>query len=90
VRAQLISYDLRKPGRDYAKLFAAIQSIGAAWWHCLESAWIVKTSLTSAQVRDQLRSHVDANDKVLVTALGGDWESLGLDENCNAWLHENL
>ena len=87
---QMISYDLRKPGRDYSELFAAIKAVGATWWHCLESVWIVKTSLTSAQVRDRLKPHVDANDKVLVASLSGDWGTLGLDKNCNDWLHENL
>ena len=88
--AQLISYDLRRPGQNYPDLFAAIKSIDATCWHCLESVWIVKTGLTSAQVRDRLRSHVDANDKVLVASLGGDWGTHGLDKSCNDWLRENL
>ena len=87
--AQLISYDLRKPGRGYAELFAVIKSFGA-WWHCLESVWIVKTNLTSAQIRDRLNPHVDANDKVFVASLRGGWGTFGLDNNCNNWLRENL
>lgn len=88
--AQLISYDLTRPGRDYPELFAAIKAVGSTWWHCLESVWIVKTSLTSVQIRDRLQTHVDANDKVLVADLSGNWGTLGLDKNCNEWLRENL
>jgi hypothetical protein len=52
--------------------------------------WIVKTNLTSAQVRDRLQPHVDANDKVSVSGLNGRWATFGLDKKCNDWLQENL
>jgi hypothetical protein len=87
---QMVSYDLRRPGRYYPELFATIESISPARWHSLESTWLVKTSLTSAQVLDRLKQHVDRNHKVLVTALGGDWATLGFDQQCNDWLRANL
>jgi len=86
---QLISYDLRRPGQQYPELFAAIKSIGS-WCHPLESTWIVRTTLSSADVRTRLRNHVDANDGVLVTALAGNWASLGLDKQSNDWLRQNV
>ena len=86
---QLITYDLRKPGQDYARLFAAIEALGA-WWHCLESVWLVRTSLTSAQVRDTLRPYLDANDSLLVAGLNGNWATLGLGGDCTDWLHANV
>jgi len=86
---KLISYDLRRPGQDYPELFAAIKSIGT-WCHPLESTWIVRTTLSSADVRTRLSNHVDANDKVLVTALAGDWASSGLDKQSNDWLRQNV
>ena len=86
---QIISYDLRKPGRNYDGLFDVIKSLGD-WWHCLESVWIVHTSLTSGQIRDRVASSLDANDKLLVAKLQGDWASRGLDQKCNNWLTGNL
>jgi hypothetical protein len=86
---QLISYDLRRPGRDYAGLFDAIKELGL-WWHCLESVWLVKTSLTSGEIRDMLRPHLHANDALLVAALSGSWATLGLSGDCNDWLRDNL
>jgi hypothetical protein len=62
----------------------------AARWHCLESVWIVKTPLTTAQVRDRLTPHIDANDGVVVVALSGAWATYGLDRGCNDWLRGNL
>ncbi len=86
---QMISYDLRRPGQDYAGLFDAIKALGPSW-HCLESVWLVSTSLTSARVRDALRSHLDANDSLLVAGLAGNWATLGLAGNCTDWLREFL
>jgi hypothetical protein len=37
----LIGYDLDKPGQDYSNLVAEIKRLGA-WWHNLDSTWLVK------------------------------------------------
>jgi hypothetical protein len=81
---------LQKPGQNYPGLFDAIKSIGTSWWHCLESVWLVKTSLANTQVRDTLQPYVDANDKILVVALAGNWATFGLTQECNKWLRENI
>lgn len=75
----LITYDLRAPGRDYTKLYAAIKAQGTTWIHPLESTWIINTSKTTEQVRDALTSHMDDNDKVFVSVLknGASWKNLG-------------
>jgi hypothetical protein len=86
---QIISYDLRKPGQDYTGLFDGIKALGS-WWHCLESVWLVNTPLAGAQVRDALRGHLDANDSLMVAALGGNWATLGLSGNCTDWLRAHL
>lgn len=87
--AQLISYDLGKPAREYEKLYEAIKSLGN-WWHCLESVWIVKTNKSAAQVRNALTPHIDANDKLAVLTLEGGWATMNLSKECNDWLRNNL
>jgi hypothetical protein len=86
---QVVSYDLRRPGQDYTGLFDAIKAIGPSW-HCLESVWLVNTPMGSGQVRDTLNPHIDANDSLLVAALGGNWATLGLSKNCTDWLRQFL
>jgi hypothetical protein len=81
VSLKMISYDLRKPGRDYSSLYAAIESI--------ESVWLVRTPLSSGQVRDRIQLHLDANDKLLVASLGSDWATVGFDTRCDQWLRDN-
>ena len=86
---QIISYDLRQPGRNYEPLYEAIQALGS-WWHCLESVWIVDTSLSATGVRNTLGDHIDSNDKLLVCELTGTWATRGITDECTTWLAEHV
>ena len=85
----VIGYDLDKPGQNYENLFKAIKAIGT-WWHCLDSTWLVVSNLTAAQIRDQLLTHIDNNDKLLVARLTGEAAWYGFDDECSKWLKNNL
>ncbi|WP_407353295.1 hypothetical protein [Luteimonas sp. R10] len=86
---QLISYDLRKPGRNYDDVYEAIKKIGT-WWHCLESVWLVKTNSSSGDIRNHLKQFIDKNDDLVVFGLNGNWATYGLSDDCNNWLRNNL
>lgn len=68
MRTVLITYDLRTPGKDYGALVEEIKSIGA-WWHYLQSTWIVVTPLEARQVCERLRTRIDSNDHLLVVTI---------------------
>ena len=85
---KLIAYDLNTPGQKYAPLIESIKSLGA-WWHHLDSTWLVKTSLTAAEVRDRLGALIDSGDELLVVDVSSDaraWK--GFNASANAWLHD--
>jgi hypothetical protein len=86
---QLVGYDLLTPGKDYTPLHEAIKRLGT-WWHCLDSTWIVVTPLSTQEVRNQLSSFVDSNDRLAVFALSENWATLHLSQNCNEWLRNNV
>ncbi|HEX7890744.1 MAG TPA: hypothetical protein VF522_15395 [Ramlibacter sp.] len=65
MKAYLITYDLKVPGRDYATLYTAIKSYGN-WWHFLESNWIIVTNETSTQVWNRLAGTIDRSDFLLI------------------------
>ena len=90
MHAVLISYDLRKPNRDYEDLYKAIKSVANGWWSCLESVWLIRSESTCAVIRDYLQQHIDASDKLLVIRVGADWATSGLDKDCNDWLRRNV
>ncbi len=84
----IINYDLRKPQRDYDKLYEAIKSY-STWAHILESTWIVESERNSEEVRDHLKKHMDADDGIVVVRLGeeGAWSGLR-GEGLNDWLQK--
>lgn len=84
-----INYDLYDPGQDYNDLHEAIKDYGT-WWHHLESTWIVNTSSSASDIRDDLKGHIDSNDELLVTRLSGGWASTGIDDDGADWLHDHL
>ncbi|MEK6328465.1 MAG: SinR family protein [Actinomycetota bacterium] len=84
----LVGYDLNRPGQDYANLIERIKQIGV-WWHHLDSTWLVKTGLTPAQLRDDLKRYVDSGDELLVLDVtGAAWAGTGFDSY--DWLHNKL
>lgn len=61
----LVTYDLKQPGQDYSNVHDAIKSCGA-WWHHLESTWLVDSSLSADQISKRVLQHIDPNDSLLV------------------------
>ncbi len=78
----LVTYDLKKPGRNYAPVHEYLKR----FTHCkgMESVWLLDTSTSCVSIRDNLNLLVDANDVVFVTpiARGSAW----LRYPCGDWL----
>lgn len=86
----LIGYDLNRDGQDYQRLTDKIKTLGA-WWHHLDSTWIVQTTLSAVAVRDALKPFIDTNDELLVVDITGDqaaWS--GFKQSGSNWLKERL
>jgi len=85
----LISYDLNAPGKNYEALYEAIKSLGA-WWHHLDSTWIVKHDGPAGPIRDALARSLDSNDKLLVVRLTGEGAWKGFNDSGSKWLNDHL
>ena len=88
MKSKIITYDLCAPGRNYDDLYKAIKSYGT-WAHITESTWFVKTADSCTQIRDNLLSHVDSNDRLFVGELTGTaaWRNVICN---NDYLKDNL
>jgi hypothetical protein len=86
----LVSYDLRKPGRDYTELFKAIKAKANGWAHPAESVWLIGSDDSAAGVCNALKAHVDPNDGLIVIELGRDWATIGIDSQQTAWMQQHL
>lgn len=83
----LIAFDIHH-GQDsaYRDLAEVIQSLGA-WWHHLETVWIVRSHKTLREIRDKLSSHIHTDDQLVVVDITrGGIEWAGLNEAGNNWL----
>jgi hypothetical protein len=87
----LIAYDIHPTeGEGYDNLIETIQSLGA-WWHHLESTWIVRCARSPREIRDQLKSHIGTNDQLLVIEISGDTaEWTGVNDAGSRWLQDNI
>jgi hypothetical protein len=81
----LISYDLRAPGRNYDGLYEALAAAKAV--RALESVWLLDDPKQGAEVRDALRTHLDANDGVIVIGIGSsNWATYFAKPGAAEWL----
>jgi CRISPR-associated endonuclease Cas2 len=60
----IVSYDLDKPGQVYPKIINRLTALGAK--RVQFSQWMLKSSLSAEQLRDDLLKYIDANDRLLV------------------------
>lgn len=85
----IVSYDLRKPRRDYESLFEAIKS-ESNWWHHLGSTWVVISTKSAMQLTDKLKATMDDDDKILVAESGGVGAWFGFTDKGSQWLKDHL
>ena len=87
----LIAYDIHPAqGAAYDDLVQAIQSLGA-WWHHLETVWIVRSAKAPEEIRDLLKAYLGADDQLLILDISGDsagW--VGVSDAGSRWLKENI
>jgi len=88
VSTYIITYDLRVPGRSYQPLHDRIRQY-PNWAKITESNWVVVTTWTAVQIRDDLARYVDQNDRIFVVKSGKEaaWQNAICD---NEWLRTNL
>lgn len=85
----VIGYDLNDPGQNYDELIDAIKDYGT-WWGHLDSTYIVKTSDSASDIRDDLKQYLDSNDEILVAKLSGAWATYGVNDSGTGWLYDNM
>lgn len=87
----LIACDIHsnQPSR-FEKLAEAIQLLGA-WWHHLETVWIVRSDKTPGEIRDKLAIYIGPDDQLFVadiTGISAEWA--GINEAGSIWLNGHI
>jgi hypothetical protein len=85
----LISYDLKKPVKEYADLIAELTHLGAV--KCLYSEWLLETDADALHIVNHLLKFMDGDDQLLVLELGSDAAfSSTLRASAQNWLNTHL
>ena len=84
-----ICYDLQAPGQKYDRLIEKIKSYGI-WCHLQQSVWVVSTTQSAKEIRDNLATCLDSNDKLFVARLSGEAAWIGYSEEQSSWLKKQL
>lgn len=83
----IVSYDLLVPGQKYECLKRKLEAHGT-YWRFQQSAWLVRTNASAAQIRDDLNGCLDSNDKLMVAGLSGEAAWSGYTEQDARWLKQ--
>lgn len=84
----IVSYDLVAPGKNYEALLQRIKAYGA-WATLGGSAYLILADATPEQIRDNLSSVLDGNDKLWVGVAPAPSAWRGLPDEVARWIHAN-
>jgi len=83
----LVTYDLVNPGKDYSLLYEALKE-APAWWHYLESTWLIKTNLSPQQWFNKLKPFIDDNDRIFIMEITKNYQGW-LPRKAWDWIHRH-
>ena len=84
-RVIIITYDLMSPGQNYTRLTNRIRTY-SEWAKVGYSCYLVYTTWTPNQVRDDLLNYIDSNDKLYVGLSPAPSAWYGLDSVVSQWI----
>ena len=83
MKLYFVSYDLRKPGQQYSRLWARLEAAGAQ--RALESLWVLRSPYNSVAIREDLSRFIDSNDRIFVAEMvASNWATYGSMIDVNA------
>ena len=61
----LITYYINKD-KDHTSLHNAIKNAGEAWWHYIDTTWIIKTTESATEISNRLLPYIEKPDDSLL------------------------
>jgi hypothetical protein len=83
----LVTYDLNKPGQDYADFLKVVKDY--PWARLSESSYAIETTESPTEIYEKLRPHQDENDNLYIIKLTQPFYGWG-PERVNQWLSQRL
>lgn len=88
--AYMITYDLNSSGQKYDKVIQAIKdSSTGAWCSYWKSSYLIKSSLTPNQISDNIKPHLDSNDRLIIIEVKNNYQGWLSDKQWK-YIKENI
>ncbi len=81
----LLELNARKEDQ-YADLERAIKALGD-WSNRVKGQWLVQSRFPAAQIRDLLKPHIEAGDRLFVARLTGSWSATNMGTGFQEWMN---
>ena len=82
----LVSYDLKSPSRNELPLTEAIKKLSGAWFHALDSSWLVAHGGPAGEILKTLMPHLDDHDRLVVVQMSGEAMWFGFTAEQIGWI----
>lgn len=88
----LISYDLGIPEKraDYFTLADHLKTSYSIWARPVKSVWLIKSKKSARQIKDEIKSVLDENDKLIVIEVKGHWATRLISTKITDWMKKNI
>jgi hypothetical protein len=92
MKTYLISYDLGVPEAhsDYIILSDHIKSLYLTWARPVKSVWVIKSIKSAGEIRDEIKTVLDSNDKLIVVELSKTWGTYNISKDITDWMKNNI
>lgn len=85
----IIAYDLHPPGQNYKQVEEKINQLEETC-KILNTTWIVKTNLTTKEIKKHLLGAYDANDKIFIARIDLPLSAWHLDPEDSRWIKAQI
>ena len=75
-----------RPADQYEDLERAIKALGD-WSNRVKGQWLVQSRFPTSQVRDLLKPHIGAGDKLFVARIHGNWSATNMGAGFQDWMN---
>ncbi len=81
----VVALHLTGEASSYEPLNAALQKIGD-WSNRLPSAWLIQSNRSARELRDALKAHIGANDRIFVAQISRNWAATNMGPGFSEWI----
>ena len=80
-----IAVQLSGPDDQYESLWNAIKALGP-WSNRFPTTWFVQSRASARRIRDQLKPHLKAGDRLFVGQFSRNWAGTGMGTQFPEWM----